>query len=68
MLQKRGGVRFNGIHQVLQDVLKLGSVLFDLIEGTGIGWLTGVGRLDAGIRIRRIHGRELVSLLLLSEH
>ena len=60
-------LRFDGIHEVFQDVFEFGGVLFDLVEGTRIGWLTGIGRLNASVCVGWIHCRELVSLLL-SEH
>jgi hypothetical protein len=31
-----GKVRLDGIHHVFQDILELGGVLLDLVEGTGV--------------------------------
>ena len=67
MLQCGGNARLDGVHHVLQDILELGGVLLDLVEGTGVCWLRGIGRLYPCVWVWLVHVGELRALLL-TEH
>lgn len=65
--KERESVRLDGVHHVFQNIFEFGRVLLDLIKGTGIRGLRGIGRLDPGVWIWLVHVGKL-SALLLAEH